>query len=62
MALETEAFYLKELKYLIQDTYKAEQLKFDFLEEHPLIRRMSEYDNLTPGKELFSCRTNYTTN
>lgn len=62
LALENEAFKLKELKYLIQDNYKAEQLKFDFLEEHPLIRRMSEYENLTPGKELFSCRTNYTTN
>lgn len=62
MALQSESFYLKELKYLIQNTYKVEQLQFDFLEEHPLIRRMSEYDNLTPGKELFSCRTNYTTN
>lgn len=61
-ALEMSSFRLKELKEHINDAYRAEQLKFDFLEEHPLIRQMSEYDNITQSKELFLCKTNCTTN
>jgi len=61
-ALSTESFRLHELKEFIQNDYNAEQLQFDFLEEHPLIRRMEDYENITPTKELFLCGTNYMTN
>jgi transposase len=56
-ALEYNTFQLKELKKLISNNYQAEQLQFEFLEEHPLIRKMSEY-KLTNIKEVFSCKTN----
>jgi hypothetical protein len=56
-ALEMNAFRLRELKEYIRDGYQAEQLKFEFLTDHPLIRRMDEYGNLTQTKELFYART-----
>lgn len=56
-ALETNVFRLRELKEYIKDGYNAEQLKFEFLTDHPLIRRMDEYDNLTQTKELFYAGT-----
>jgi len=59
-ALDMNAFHLKELKEYINDDYQAEQLKFDFLEEHPLIRKMDEYETITQTKELFLCKSNYT--
>ena len=52
-ALETGSFRLKELKGYIEKIYEAEQMKFDFLDEHPLIREMSDYENLTNTKEVF---------
>jgi len=59
-ALEMNAFHLKELKEYIRNDYQTEQLKFEFLEEHPLIRQMDDYENITQTKELFLCRNNYT--
>jgi len=56
-ALEGEFFRLRELKRLIDKKHNAEQLKFEFLDEHPLIREMSEYKMLN-SKEIFSCETN----
>jgi len=56
-ALEMNAFRLHELKECIKDDYQTEQLKFEFLTEHPLIRRMDEYENLTQTKDLFYART-----
>ncbi len=52
-ALDMGSFRLKEVKQFIEENYHTEQLKFKFLEEHPLIRKMSEYDNITQSKELF---------
>jgi transposase len=52
-ALEMSVFRLKDLKYYINEAYSAEQLKFDFLEKHPLIRQISDYDNITRSRELF---------
>jgi len=56
-ALEMNLFRLRELKEYIKDDYQTEQLNFDFLTDHPLIRRMDEYDKLTKTKELFYART-----
>ena len=58
-ALEMNVFHLKELKEYINNDYNAEQLQFDFLDEHPLIRKMDDYETITPTKELFKCRNNY---
>ena len=52
-ALEMNLFRLKNLKLYINEAYNAEQLKFDFLEKHPLIRQISDYDNITRTRELF---------
>ena len=52
-ALEQSLFRLRDLRTLIENNYQAEQLQFDFLTEHPLIRRMSEYEYLTRSKEVF---------
>jgi len=56
-ALEMNAFRLMELKEYINDDYHVEQLKFEFLTDHPLIRRMDEYGKITKSKELFYART-----
>jgi hypothetical protein len=56
-ALEMNAFRLYELKEYINDSYQAEQLKFEFLTDHPLIRQMDEYDNITQTKDVFYART-----
>ena len=56
-ALEMNAFRLHELKEYINDSYQAEQLKFEFLTDHPLIRQMDEYDNITQTKDVFYART-----
>ena len=53
MALEMNAFRLKNIRECIDSAGKTEQLKFNFLTEHPLIREMSQYEKLTPSKELF---------
>jgi transposase len=52
-ALELSSFRLKDLKSYIKDAYTAEQLKFDFLDQHPLIRQISEYENITKSKGVF---------
>ena len=52
-ALELSSFRLKDLKNYIKDAYTAEQLKFDFLDKHPLIRQISEYENITKSKGVF---------
>ena len=52
-ALEMSSFRLKGLRQFIEENSHAEQLKFDFLKEHPLIREMSKYEQLTQTKELF---------
>jgi len=52
-ALEQSLFRLRDLRTLIENNFQAEQLQFDFLTEHPLIRRMSEYEHLTRSKEVF---------
>ena len=54
-ALEMGVFRLKDLKYYINEAYNAEQLKFDFLDKHPLIRQISDYDKITKSRELFLC-------
>lgn len=41
----------------INEAYNAEQLKFDFLEKHPLIRQISDYDNITKSRELFHVKS-----
>ena len=56
-ALAMNAFRLQELKEYINDDYQAEQLKFEFLTDHPLIRQMDEYDNITQTKDVFYART-----
>jgi hypothetical protein len=45
-ALETSAFHLRELKNIIERVYQAEQAQFTFLDQHPLIRGMSEYGGM----------------
>ena len=45
-ALEYECFYLRELKRIINDSGQKEQQQFSFIEEHPLIRKINEYDNI----------------
>lgn len=52
-ALEMSLFHLRDLRTFIDENYQAEQLQFPFLTEHPLIRRMSEYDHITNSKEVF---------
>lgn len=52
-ALETSSFRLRNVRQFIEENARAEQLKFNFLTEHPLIREMSQYEKLTPSKELF---------
>jgi len=54
IALNMSLFHLRELRDFIEENYQAEQLQFEFLTEHPLIRQMSEYDNITRSKEVFN--------
>ena len=46
LALGHRAFRLKTLRQLLQD--RTEQDEFDFIQEHPLIRHLSEYGCLVP--------------
>jgi len=46
LALSHRAFRLKTLRQLLQDRTKQEE--FDFIEEHPLIRNLSDYGCLVP--------------
>lgn len=52
-ALDMSSFRLRDLKTLIESHFQSEQLKFDFLAEHPLIRTMSEYDHISGSREVF---------
>jgi len=46
LALSHRAFRLKTIRQLLQDP--SEQEEFDFMEEHPLIRHLSDYGCLVP--------------
>ena len=52
-ALESGAFHLHELKHIIASQPICEQASFPFMKEHPLIRPVTEYENITQSKEAF---------
>jgi transposase len=52
-ARESGAFHLHELKHIIESQTVCEQQSFPFMKEHPLIRPVTEYENITQSKEAF---------
>jgi transposase len=54
LALDAQEFHLKGLRQFIEKSFEEEQQNFAFLEEHPLIREMSEYELPLNTKELFA--------
>lgn len=52
-ARESGAFHLHELKHIIESQLVCEQPSFPFMKEHPLIRPVTEYENITQSKEAF---------
>jgi len=52
-ALELGLFRLRDLRSFVEENFQAEQQQFSFLAEHPLIRQMNEYGNLTQTQEVF---------
>lgn len=57
-ALEVNVFNLRELKEIIAGAYQDEKELLIFIDNHPLIREMSEYENMTHTKEAFICEIN----
>ena len=53
-ALKFNRFKLGDLKNIIKDNYQMEQQEFTFLENHPLIREVAEYETITQSKECFA--------
>lgn len=52
-ARESGVFHLRELKHIIESQTACEQASFPFMKEHPLIRPVTEYENITQSKEAF---------
>jgi hypothetical protein len=52
-ALQAQVFDLKGLKEYIRSSFSLEQQTFEFLDEHPFIRKMSEYENGINTKGFF---------